>query len=146
MDENPVKALEREKLRTWVVGKLSGYVKLNNVIFEVGQRTGWNWETSRQFVLETQEDNTKEIRVRRFPILALGGTAILLVGAILFSTTIQNAIPIIVSLESGAAIEDAFTLFLTTRSGYFDLLRLVTGLAMMVGGGVSLVQAISILW
>jgi hypothetical protein len=146
MDNDPVRALEREKLRQWVVTKVSGYVKVNNVIFEVGRRTGWNWETSKQFVLETQEDYKKEIKVRRFPILALGGTAILLVGVYLFSSAFQSAIPLITTMVSGTDFLNAFSYFLEARSGYFDLIRLFTGLAMMIGGGIGIGQAIASIW
>jgi hypothetical protein len=146
MDNNPVAALERDKLRQWVVRKVSGYVKINNVIFEVGQRTGWTWETSKQFVVETQEDYKKEIQVRRFPVLAMGGTAILLVGVYIFSSAFQTAIPIIAALAAGTDIPNAVAYFFEARAGFFDLIRLFTGLAMMIGGGIGIGQAIASIW
>jgi hypothetical protein len=146
MDNDPVRALEREKLRLWVVKKVSGYVNINNVILEVGQRTGWNWETSRQFILEIQEDYKKEIQVRRFPILALGGTAIFLVGLYIFTAAFQDAIPIIAALENGTDASQAVLYFLEARTGFFDLVRLFTGMAMMIGGGIGIGQAIASIW
>jgi hypothetical protein len=146
MDNDPVHALEREKLRQWVVGKVSGYVKMNNVIFEVSKRTGWNWSTSQEFVQEILEDYKNEIQLRRFPIIALGGTAIFLGGIYIFYPAFEAATPLITSLLSGTDINQAFIFFIKARSAYSDLLRMITGLAMMIGGGIGIGQAIKIIW
>jgi hypothetical protein len=146
MDNNPVHALEREKLRLWVVGKVSGYVKINNVIFAVSERTGWTWETSRQFVQEIQEDYKKEIQVRRFPVFAMGGTAILLVGIVLLATSIETIAPILASLISGVDFNQAVSVFFEARSGYFELIKIFTGVAMIIAGFIGMWQAITFLW
>jgi hypothetical protein len=146
MDNDPVRALEREKLRQWVVKKVSGYVKINNVVFEVARRTNWSWEVSEQFVREIQEDYKKEIQVRRFPLLALGGTAIFFVGLYVFWPAFQTALPLISVLIDGTDFNQAFEYFLAARAGYFALVRIFTGLAMMTGGAIGVGQAISTIW
>jgi hypothetical protein len=146
MENDPVRALEREKLRQWVVKKVSGYVKINNVVFEVARKTGWTWDASQQFVREIQEDYQKEIKIRRFPILALGGFSIFFIGLYIFWPAFESALPVLILLERGADFNTAFSYIAGAVSGYYIVIRMFTGLGVMIGGGIGVGQAIATIW
>jgi hypothetical protein len=135
-------AAEYPELRKWVVGCLSGHKKVNDIIYQLCQRTGWDWNTSRSFVEQITQIDQKEVHKRRLPILVMLGFFILAGGFILAVPAFFDMIDILSGMQPPFDFEKLFDMFFLARVGFLTTIRLVSGMAMVVAGGWGIVMAI----
>ncbi len=129
-------------LNRWVVACFSGHKKVNDIVFQLCQKTGWDWNQAKQFVDQVARESQKEIHQRRMPLLLGIGLLMIASGTIAFvsafpdlQTTLSQMEP---PLDLGRVVEYIFL----GRSGYLLAAKLATGLAMVIGGGIGTLRAV----
>ncbi|HEY5118392.1 MAG TPA: hypothetical protein VII90_02970 [Anaerolineales bacterium] len=130
-------------LKRWVIGCFSGHKKVNDIIYQLCQQTGWDWSQAKQFVDQVARESQKEIHQRRMPLLLGIGLLMMVSGTIAFvsafpdlQTTLSQMEP---PLDLGRVVEYIFL----GRSGYLLAVKLVTGTAMVIGGGIGTLRAVT---
>jgi hypothetical protein len=129
-------------LRKWVVGALSNHKKPNEIIFQLCQRTGWDWNLAKRFVEQVVEMDQKEVHQRRMPLLVGIGILMMVLGAVAFLPAFFELITILSGLEPPLDFNKVLDLVFVARSGYIMVIRLVTGMAMFIGGGYGISNAV----
>ncbi|MGB7539170.1 MAG: hypothetical protein WBM17_11585 [Anaerolineales bacterium] len=129
-------------LRKWVVGCLSGHKKPNDIIFQLCRRTGWDWGQAKRFVEQVVEMDQKQVHRQRMPLLLGIGLLMVVGGIVAFLPAFMDLIATLSLIEPPLDGEKFMTLVINARGGYVRIIRLVTGLAMFVGGGYGIISAV----
>jgi hypothetical protein len=129
-------------LRKWVVSSLSGHKKPNDIIFQLCQRTGWDWTTAQRFVGQITELDGKEVHRRRMPLLLGVGLFLMAGGVVAFLPAFQEMIADLSALEPPWDVQKVVYALSAAESGYYNLIRVVLGLASFIGGGVGISNAV----
>jgi hypothetical protein len=137
-----IDASKYPELRKWVVGSLSAHKKPNDIIFQLCQRTGWSWGQAKSFVEQISDFDRKEVHRRRMPLLLGIGLFMLAGGMFFFIPAFLDLIAILSSIDPPLDLEKILNMVSMARSGYILVVRLVTGMAMIVGGGWGIWSAI----
>lgn len=122
-------------LTEYVIHRLGQHVSQNDLIYDLCQRTGMSWDQGAKFVAEVEQKHHREIARRSSPLLLIIGIGIFLGGAWLFRGA---ALGFAALLQAGSFSLNPFDL----RRDYVMLIRLGTGLAMIVGSIIGIVQVI----
>ena len=130
-------------LRNWVVGSLSGHKKNSDIIFQLCQRTGWDWGQAKRFVEQVTQLDQKEVYKRRMPLHLAIGLFMMVGGAFLFLPAFLNLISLLSELEPPLDLSKIFDIVFMARSGSLMVLSLVTGMGMVVGGGWGVWNAVN---
>jgi hypothetical protein len=130
------------ELRKWVVGNLSGHKKINDIIFQLCRRTGWDWNTSKAFVEQITQVDQKEVHKGRLPLLVVLGILFFAGGLFLSVPAFFDMISILSGLQSPLNFEKIVDILIKARVGFLTSIRLVSGMAMIVAGGWGIVMAI----
>jgi hypothetical protein len=130
------------ELRKWVVASLAGHKKPNDIIFQLCRRTGWDWGQAKQFLEQVAESNQKEIHQRRMPLLLGIGILFMAAGAISFFSAYTDLAEILSTLEPPLDLEKIVNAVLMARSIYLLAVKLVLGMAGVVGGGYGIWSAL----
>jgi hypothetical protein len=130
------------ELRKWVVGNLSSHKKINDIIFQLCRRTGWDWNTSRAFVEQITQVDQKEVHKGRLPLLVVLGILIMAGGVFLSVPAFFDMASILSGLQSPLDFEKIVNLLFRARLGVLATIRLVSGMVMVVAGGWGIVMAI----
>jgi hypothetical protein len=129
-------------LRKWVVGCLSGQKKPNEIIFQLCHRTGWDWGQAKRFVEQVVELDQKQVHQKRMPLLLGIGLLMMVGGIVAFLPAFMDLIATLSLLEPPLDGDKFMTLVVLAEGGYFRIIRLVTGLAMFVGGSYGIISAV----
>jgi hypothetical protein len=130
------------ELRKWVVGALSGHKKPNEIIFQLCQRTGWDWNLAKRFVEQVIEMDQKEVHQRRMPLLVGIGILFVITGTVSFISAFIDLKEIFSTLEPPWDFQKFFDALLMARSIYLLVGKLVLGLVGVVGGGYGISNAV----
>jgi hypothetical protein len=123
-------------LKRFVISGFSAHKKANDIIYQLCQQTGWDWNQAKQFVEQVSQEGQKEIHQRRMPLL-LGIGLLMMVGGVLAFLSAFPDITAMLSemeppLDAGRVIQYIFM----GRGEYLLAVKLVTGMAMFIGGAV----------
>ncbi len=130
-----IDAANYPELRKWVVGSLSGHRKPNDIIFQLCQRTGWEWNRSKSFVEQVVQIDQKAVHQRRLPLLVALGVFMVAGGVLLFLPALFDMINLLSRIEPPLDLDKILFITLQARVGFLTSLRLITGMGMIVGGG-----------
>ncbi|MBN1440788.1 MAG: hypothetical protein JW929_15380 [Anaerolineales bacterium] len=130
------------ELRKWVVSSLAGHKKPNDIIFQICHRTGWDWNLSKRFVEQVIDLDQKEVHQRRMPLLVALGILFLSIGAFSFYSACMDLLPILAALEPPLDAEKVVNAVLMANTARILIIKLVFGLAGVVGGGVGIASAV----
>jgi hypothetical protein len=129
-------------LRKWVISSLSGHKKPNEIIFQLCQRTGWDWNQATSFVEQVTQLDQKQVHQRRMPLLLAIGLFMLVGGILLFLPAFLDLMAILSQIEPPLDLNKIMTAAFYARTGYILAIRLVTGMAMIIGGGWGIWSAV----
>jgi hypothetical protein len=130
------------ELRKWVVSSLSGHKKPNDIIFQLCQRTGWDWKQAERFVGQITELDSKEVHRRRMPLLLGVGLFLMAGGVVAFLPAFLDMIADLQMLEPPWDLDKLFYALSGARANYYRVFGIFGGLAMFIGGGVGISNAI----
>ncbi|MBC8504502.1 MAG: hypothetical protein ISR58_11450 [Anaerolineales bacterium] len=129
--------LNPDELSSYVIKELSSFEEINDIVFEICNRTGWDWRQGEEFVIEVQADHQRLVTRRRNRLLVPLGMAIFLAGAALTLYTgdiLWRDYNTIYSryVSNEAIIEALINIFI--NNGYLFIL----GIGMLIGGAYGL--------
>lgn len=120
-------------LTEYVVHQLGRNVSQNDLIYDLCQRTGASWEQVSRFVSEVEQKHQRVIARKQSPLYFVIGIGIFLGGIFLFCWAFTSLIRFV---GSGNISLNPLDL----RRDYFTVIRLGTGLAMMIGSAIGMVR------
>jgi hypothetical protein len=127
--------VEDPALTEYVVRELGRNVSKNDLIYNLCQRTGQPWDPVSKFIDEVERKHQGKIALRNSPLyiiigigIFLGGVWALCGGALYFVNFVQDGS---ISLNP-----------LDLRRDYLTIIRLGTGLAMITGSTIGMIQLI----
>ncbi|MGD0174477.1 MAG: hypothetical protein ABSC61_08605 [Anaerolineales bacterium] len=130
-------------LKRWVIGCFSGHKKVNDIIYLLCQQTGWDWNQAKQFVDQVARESQKEIHQRRMPLLLGIGLLMMVSGTIAFVSAFPDLQTTLSQMEPPLDLSRVVEYIFLGRSGYLLAAKLVTGTAMVVGGGIGTLRAVT---
>jgi len=125
-------------LKRWVIGCFSGHKKVNDIIYQLCQQTGWDWNQAKQFVDQVARESQKEIHQRRMPLLLGIGLLMMVSGTIAFVSAFPDLQTTLSQMEPPLDLSRVVEYIFLGRSGYLLAAKLVTGTAMVIGGGIGI--------
>ena len=123
-------------LKRWVVGCFSGHKKVNDIVFQLCQQTGWDWNQAKKFVDQVGRESQKEIHQRRMPLLLGIGLLIMVGGATAIASAIPDLQTTLSQMQPPLSADRIIEYIFLGRSGYLLAAKLVTGMAMVIGGAI----------
>ncbi|MGD0806285.1 MAG: hypothetical protein ABSA10_02215 [Anaerolineales bacterium] len=130
-------------LKRWVIGSFSGHKKVNDIIYQLCQQTGWDWNQAKQFVDQVARESQKEIHQRRMPLLLGIGLLMMVSGTIAFVSAFPDLQTTLSQMEPPLDLSRVVEYIFLGRSGYLLAVKLVTGTAMLIGGGIGTLRAVT---
>lgn len=130
-------------LKRWVIGCFSGHKKVNDIIYLLCQQTGWDWNQSKQFVDQVARESQKEIHQRRMPLLLGIGLLMMVGGTIAFVSAFPDLQTTLSQMEPPLDLSRVVEYIFLGRSGYLLAVKLVTGTAMVIGGAIGTLRAVT---
>ena len=118
--------MNNEELIELVIRELGKHHERRDIVARICEQSTLGWEEAEQLVTEVESQYKRKIAARQGPFLVLVSIGTLVIGLGL----------LIYNIELIAAIfnKDLLGQILSLRSGYLQLVSLVTGLGMTVGG------------
>jgi hypothetical protein len=118
--------MNKEELTELVIKELGKHHERRDIVAKICEQSTLGWGEAEQLVAEVESQYKRKIAARQGPFLVLVSIGTLVIGLGL----------LIYNIELIAAIfnKDLLGQILSLRSGYLQLLSLVTGLGMTVGG------------
>ncbi len=129
-------------LRKWVVASLANHKKPNDLIFQLCQRTGWDWSQAKRFVEQVVESDQKQIHQRRMPLLLGIGVLMMVLGVVSFLPAFLDLMADLSALEPPLDLTKVIEVGFSARMEYVRIARLVIGMAMFIGGGYGIWGAV----
>lgn len=123
-------------LKRWVIGCFSSHKKVNDIIYQLCQQTGWDWNQAKRFVEQVSKESQKEINQRRAPLLLGIGLLMIVGGALAFFSAFPDITAILAEMEPPLDAGRVIQFIFASHSEYILIIKLGTGLAMFVGGAV----------
>ena len=118
--------MSNEELTELVIRELGKHHERRDIVARICEQSTLGWGEAEQLVAEVESQNKRKIAARQGPFLIFVSIGTLVIGLGL----------LIYNIELIAAIfnKDLLGQILSLRSGYLQLISLVTGLGMTVGG------------
>ena len=118
--------MNKEELIELVIRELGKHHERRDIVARICEQSTLGWGEAEQLVTEVESQYKRKIAARQGPFLVLVSIGTLVIGLGL----------LIYNIELIAAIfnKDLLGQILSLRSGYLQLISLVTGLGMTVGG------------
>ena len=118
--------MNKEELIELVIRELGKHHERRDIVARICEQSTLGWGEAEQLVAEVESQHKRKIAARQGPFLVLVSIGTLVIGLGL----------LIYNIELIAAIfnKDLLGQILSLRSGYLQLVSLVTGLGMTVGG------------
>ena len=118
--------MNKEELIELVIRELGKHHERRDIVARICEQSTLGWGEAEQLVAEVESQYKRKIAARQGPFLVLVSIGTLVIGLGL----------LIYNVELIAAIfnKDLLGQILSLRSGYLQLISLVTGLGMTVGG------------
>jgi len=130
-------------LKRWVIGSFASHKKANDIIYQLCQQTGWDWNQAKRFVERVAGESQKEIHQRRMPLLLGIGLLFMVSGALAFASAYPDLLATLSEMEPPLDPARVFEYIFLGRSGYLLAAKIVAGMAMIIGGGVGTWRAVT---
>ncbi len=129
--------MNKEELIELVIRELGKHHERRDIVARICEQSTLGWGEAEQLVTEVESQYKRKIAARQGPLLVFVSVGTLVIGLGL----------LIYNFELIAAIfnKDILGQVLSLRSGYLQLISLVTGLGMTVGGLYGLWNALAAL-
>jgi hypothetical protein len=129
--------MNKEELIELVIRELGKHHERRDIVARICEQSTLGWGEAEQLVTEVESQYKRKIAARQGPLLVFVSVGTLVIGLGL----------LIYNFELIAAIfnKDLLGQILSLRSGYLQLISLVTGLGMTVGGVYGLWSALAAL-
>ena len=129
--------MNKEELIELVIRELGKHHERRDIVARICEQSTLGWGEAEQLVTEVESQYKRKIAARQGPLLVFVSVGTLVIGLGL----------LIYNIELIAAIfnKDLLGQVLSLRSGYLQLISLVTGLGMTVGGLYGLWNALAAL-
>ena len=129
--------MNKEELIELVIRELGKHHERRDIVARICEQSTLGWGEAEQLVAEVESQYKRKIAARQGPLLVFVSVGTLVIGLGL----------LIYNFELIAAIfnKDLLGQVLSLRSGYLQLISLVTGLGMTVGGLYGLWSALAAL-
>ncbi len=115
----------------YIIHQLGRHISRNDLILDLCQRTGKSWDQAALLVESVEQQHQKRIAVKQSPVFLIFAVGIFLFGMYLACGGLLYFVDL---LASGGPGLDVFEL----RRDYTTLIRIGTGLAMIVGATIGL--------
>jgi len=127
--------VEESDLTAYVVGRLARAENLNDIIFELCEKTGWSWPQAEAFVLQVQESHQGEVAERQFPILFILAAGTYLAGIGLMAYSLHSVFDVVKLLKRMEipALDVFSVLMIAFNTAVGPIVLFATGLAMVLG-------------
>lgn len=123
-------------LTEYVLEQLGKHVSRDNLIFDICQRTGLDWNHVSNFVAQVEQTHASKIARKQSPVLFIIALGIFIGGIYLAGGALLYYVGL---AQTGNLSIDPLSL----RRDYLMLIRLGTGIA-MIGG--SIIGTLSLIW
>jgi hypothetical protein len=123
-------------LKRWAIGCFSAHKKPNDIIYQLCQQTGWDWNQAKRFVEQVSNESQKEINQRRMPLLLGIGLLMMVGGVIAFLSAFPDLKAMLSEMEPPLDAGRVIQYIFMGRGGYLLAIKLATGMAMFIGGAV----------
>ncbi len=123
-------------LTEYIIQQLGKHVSHNDLIYDICQRTGRDWNNVSTLIAAVEQTHATKIARKQSPVLLIIALGLLIGGIWAAGGALLYYVNLI---QSGNSLIDPLLL----RSDYVMLIRLVTGIAMIFG---ALVGAIDQIW
>jgi ABC-type phosphate transport system permease subunit len=115
-----------EELTTMIIKELGKHHDRQEIVRKICEQTSKSWSEAEQFLAAVETQNRRKIAVRQGPLLMLLSIGTLLLGIGLVAYNLE----ILVAIFS----QDLLSQIASARTGYYRLIELLTGAAMIIGG------------
>jgi hypothetical protein len=122
-----------EELTPLIIKELARHHDRKDIIQKVCERAGLNWSEAEQLIALIEAQHKRTIATRQTPLLLFLSIGTLLLGIGLLAFNMQ--------ILSAFFQKDILGQVLSLQSSYYQILGLITGLGMTVGGMVGLWRA-----
>ncbi len=122
-------------LTEYVIRELGRHVSRNDLIFDLCHRTGMSWDQAAKFVAEIEQTHRRVIARKQSPLFLVIGVGIFLGGVWAFCGGVLYFLNF---MQAGSISINPLDL----RRDYVNLIRVGTGLAMIVGSSIGVTQLV----
>ena len=122
-----------EELTAFIIKELSKHHDRKDIIHKVCERGGLDWKDADQLITLVESNHRRTIATRQTPLILFFSIGTLLLGLGLLAFNMQTLVAFFQKDVLGQA--------LSLQSSYYQILGLITGLGMTVGGLVGLWRA-----
>ena len=129
--------MNKEELIELVIRELGKHHERRDIVARICEQSTLGWGEAEQLVTEVESQYKRKIAARQGPLLVFVSVGTLVIGLGLLIYNIE----LIVAIFN----KDLLGQVLSLRSGYLQLISLVTGLGMTVGGLYGLWNALAAL-
>lgn len=131
--------LNKEQATDFVIKELGKHRSQNEIIVALCEKTGANWAEAEKFLRQVEAQHGKTITARQSPILIIFGIGLLIVGLAITVNSSLYFVNYFQASHTAISVDEALGL----RSFYLQLLSLLTGLGLIVGGLIGSWQTVS---
>jgi hypothetical protein len=122
-----------EELTAFIIKELSKHRDRRDIIQRICEREGLNWKDAERLITLVEANHRRTIATRQTPLLLFLSIGTLLLGIGLLAFNMQVLLAFFQ--------KDVLGQLLSLQSSYYQVLGLITGLGMTVGGLVGLWKA-----
>lgn len=122
-----------EELTAFIIKELSRHRDRRDIVQRICEREGLNWKDAEHLVTLVEANHSRTIATRQTPLLLFLSIGTLLLGIGLLAFNMQVLLAFFQ--------KDVLGQLLSLQSSYYQVLGLLTGLGMTVGGLVGLWKA-----
>jgi hypothetical protein len=122
-----------EELTAFIIKELSKHRDRRDIVQRICEREGLNWKDAERLITLVEANHRRTIATRQTPLLLFLSIGTLLLGIGLLAFNMQVLLAFFQ--------KDVLGQLLSLQSSYYQVLGLITGLGMTVGGLVGLWKA-----
>lgn len=127
-----------EELTPFIIKELGKHHERRDIIQKICERSGLDWKEADQLIALVEAQHKRAIAGRQTPLLLFLSVGTLLLGLGLVAFNMQ--------ILSAFFQKDILGQVLSVQSSYYQIIGLVTGVGMTVGGLVGLWRAIGVIF
>lgn len=118
--------MNNEELTNMIIKELGKHHERNEIVRKICEQTSMSWGEAEQLIKDVEAQNRRKIAVRQGPLLMLLSVGTLVLGIGLVAYNLQ----VLVAIFN----QDLLGTILSAQSGYYRVVQLLTGAAMIIGG------------
>lgn len=114
----------------------------SDIVEQVCNQTGWHWNKSQRFVARIQTKNHDKLQSGKNRVIILISIGIILVGLVIAFNSVSLIFDY-VKMAALAKTNPEALLSFSPQSTIYALVTMVTGIGMIIGGGVGITRALT---